>query len=247
MQLSDYYFVKCFGKQSYRDTFNSGELFFGHVKEYWGAENAFQQDFEGRILHQEGNGLLIAAKPGFESVLKQARSVHDIEGIVKERGDTIIARTTSASSWINGYICCFYLLPKRNVILQNDKMVFATDSMENKFKVFLANYIGDKRVVFAGIYDAARLCKAVEEVCTNQGVPFARDMVKYADTDTTLVFSCINRGDISPIIFTKRKVYSYQQEYRMFIAPPKESAAENYRLKGVAVASCIVATFEYPS
>ena len=246
MHINDYYFVKCFGKQSYRDTFNSGKLFFGHVKKYWVAENTFQQDFEGRILQQEGNGLLIAAKPGFENVLKQAHSVQDVEEIVEKRGDIVVAHTTSFSSWINGFICCFYLLPKKDVTLRNNKMVFANDTVKKGFTDFLTNYKG-KDGVFAGIYDAARLCRAFDEVSTDQGVPSARDIVKYADMNTTQVFTCFNQGDVASIIFTKPKAYDYQREYRFFLSPKVENEHDYYILSGISMTPCIVATFEYPA
>ena len=63
MQLSDYYFIKCFDKQSYRDTFNSGELFFGHVKEYWGTENAFQQILKEEFSIKKEMGYLLLQNP----------------------------------------------------------------------------------------------------------------------------------------------------------------------------------------
>ena len=46
---------------------------------YWKLENAFQQDHEGLVFQQEGEGYLIRATPEFEDVIKAANSLEDIK------------------------------------------------------------------------------------------------------------------------------------------------------------------------
>ena len=61
----DYFLIKAFSKQSYRDHFNSGEGMYLNSVEYFHSHgDSFQQDFEGGIFRQasSGQGVLVFSK-----------------------------------------------------------------------------------------------------------------------------------------------------------------------------------------
>ena len=111
MILSEYYLLKCFETSEYRRDFLSGEnIYLNSTAHFWSIENAFQQDLEG-LVASGSNGYLLLTKPGFEEVVKRASSVNEVLETVNGFGK-IIGEGVDFSFRIDGYICCFYLLPK---------------------------------------------------------------------------------------------------------------------------------------
>ena len=78
-------------------------------------ENSFQADLEGLILCQTenatGNIILSKEPQTFESIVKK----------VKENSfgeNDLIIQTENVKFLINGYICCFGIIPKSNIYFE---------------------------------------------------------------------------------------------------------------------------------
>lgn len=244
MVLNDYYLVKCWEKKEYRDAFNSGMFYFAHVCKFWNIENTFQQDDEGMILRHEGQGYLIHGDPEFNCFMKNPHSFAEIQDFAVNHG-RILGQTKDLSAWINGYLCCFYLLPKKDVVFRDGRMFFENDRAKEHFEVYIARYMAVKGKAFGSIYDAVALCRIIEKACNNQGYGYVRNQVTYEEIDLSQRFSHFNHGEIEKIVFSKPEKYSYQREYRFFISTQSDRSDESIKLNGDNTASAYIGGFDF--
>ena len=244
MELSDYYLVKCWEKKEYRDAFNSGKFYFGHVSKYWEIENTFQQDDEGMILRHEGQGYLICGNPKFNCFMKNQHNYAEIKEYADKHG-LILGQTKDFSAWINGYLCCFFLLPKKDVVFHDGRMFFENDRAKEHFRVYTTRYIEDKGKAFGSIYDAVALCRVIEKACNNKGYGYARGHVTYEEIDLSQRVLRFNHKEIEKIVFSKPVKYSYQSEYRFFISTQSDRSYKPIILDGDDTSSAYIGGFDF--
>ena len=244
MNLNDFYLVKCFGQKKYRDDFNCGTLYLNSTAYYWSLENTFQQDQEGMIFSQSGEGYLIQGDSSFERIIKCANSLPEI---IEKMGDhgVILAKTSDCSIRINGFICCFYLLPKQEVIVEKDFVRFKSKETYNDFLHFTSKYLEGGSNLYGSIFVAARLCMTVKKELEARGYQVAFGDVEYNDLDYTERIACFNSGAIDKIIFTKPKRYQYQKEFRIFVSSKAKSPSSHILEEGLTVNKSLLATFDY--
>jgi hypothetical protein len=142
LKLNDYYLVKSFEQVLFRDEFNTGKkIYCKNTSYFWQIENTFQQDLEGNVFQHIGNGYLIAANEEFEEVVKSAKSFNDIINGLSGKGE-ILATTSDFNIWINGYLCCFYLLPKSDILKISDNgLEFANINAEQDMLLYIKNML----------------------------------------------------------------------------------------------------------
>ena len=98
-------------------------------------ENSFQADLEGLILCQTenatGNIILSKEPQTFESIVKK----------VKENSfgeNDLIIQTENVKFLINGYICCFAIIPKSNIYFEEENMIdYKNEDVCNWLMMFL--------------------------------------------------------------------------------------------------------------
>lgn len=220
--LSNYYLVKCFSKDEYRKSFNAGTDI--HIKStgyFWKLENTFQQDLEGLIFRQSGEGYLIRTNSEFENVVRASSSLDDIKSKIPQYGE-ILTETENFFTRIDGYICCFYLLPKSSVEFDNGEIRFLNSSEEKDLLYFLDRYYEESKALFASIYDAIPFRKIFCDGMLERGYEIITGGVKYEDLTVEDRIQRFQQKDYQSLVFTKPVDYSYQKEFRIFLTNKEE-------------------------
>ena len=246
MKLSDYYLVKSFEQELFRDEFNTGKkLYCKNTSYFWQIENTFQQDLEGKVFQHIGNGYLIAANEEFEEVVKSAKSIDDIMNGLPGKGE-VLATTSDFNIWINGYLCCFYLLPKADIYrITEDGLEFANINAEQDMLLYLKKYTEnvDNGEIYISIYDAELLCKSFGEQICSRGYKIAFGKVDYSDIsylDRLHYFQC---RDFERIVFTKPTDFRYQKEFRIFLTNDRDYENDHIEETGIDISQSLVLNF----
>ena len=248
MNLSEYLFIKAFSKKEYMDAFNKGKVHFNCVKYFWKKQNFFQQDDEGKVFEQAGRGYLIEGNDLMEKNIKGPASLDEIvRRTILSNSGKLICETSDFSVRIDGYICCFYLLPKMDVLFTNDSLSVKNIESRKSLAIFLEKFLEDSETnyFYVGIYDAKILCNLIMNAMENKGYKCKSGMVKYTDVDEASKISQFNNGDFRAIAFEKSTKYSYQKEYRIWIYKPNETAEGYIEESGIGIGSSLYGTFCY--
>lgn len=160
--------VKCFRCPEYREQFNHGtNIYINCLRYFWNVENNFQQDNEGLIFRQHNNGYIIQTH-GLE---KEITNYHSTDELMNKHPNRVI---------INGFICCFYLLPKKDVVIDNGLKI--TNPKEEKdFYYFLNKYYKENNALYASIYNSANFCYIFCNEMREKGYDVYVGGVKYYD------------------------------------------------------------------
>ena len=166
MELKDYYLVKCFTTEKYRDDFNNGiDIHINNNRQFWKKENAFQQDLEGVVLKLNGDGILFCPKKGCEIEVEKiitgysGKSLKALSEKLEKYG-SIVGSTTDFTMSVDGYICCSYLLRKKDIKIdiENGSLIFSDKKIKDDFSRFLNEYARENKKhgkeCYVSIYDA---------------------------------------------------------------------------------------------
>lgn len=248
MNLNEYLLVKAFECAEYRDQFNKGDIYLKSVSYYWNSENAFQQDKEGSIFQQEGRGYLIRANDDFKAILDKSSSLDDIiRHMDSEKAGEIISETKDFFIRLDGYLCCFYLLPKSVVSFTSNTLSIRSEHERNNLAEFLNRYGSESRThdFYVSIYDAFTLCNVFIKGMSDKGYNAAYSQVSYKDIDMATKIALFQKGDYNSIIFTKPTKYSYQKEFRFFISKPNEPIKEHITVGSIDIEKSRFGSFDY--
>ena len=167
MNLNEYYLVKVFSKEKYMTDFNSGKnIYINSTNFFWKLENAFQQDEEGAIAHLPEGGYLIKTTP---DVIHNSNSLDEILNCCNEKNKgQILAKASEFSLRLNGYICCFYLLPRKSVKFSKNTMSFRDARELKDFHLFLEKYIesSNNNDFYVSIYEPNTFCEIFFKIIT---------------------------------------------------------------------------------
>lgn len=247
MNLNDYYLVKAFGKSEYMKDFNSGNIYLNSTSYFWNLENTFQQDKEGLVFQQSGKGFLLKAREGFEEILKNVSSSEElVEKAEKENIGEVVCETLNGSFRLEGYICCFYLLPKNDAIVKKNTMFITNEIAREDFIYFLEKYIDESTTneFYVSVYDALVFYNIFAEEMKKKGYGLTYGMVKYMDINETQKIELFQKN-YKLILFTKPTGYSYQKEFRMFIDTPNEQVKEHILLDKIEINKSLLYSFGY--
>lgn len=239
----NYYLIKAFSKQSYRDQFNSGnKIYIKSVEYFHNNGDGFQQDFEGGIFRQsvQDKGMLLFSKEH-----------NSIEQIIEKcmnnqfSGSDVVIPTTDFKIFIQGYICCFSLLSKKLIKINSDSIVFADNSSAQKdFYDFLNGYAKSQGYTFLSIYDAESFIPLFRDEIAKKGYIVNFGEVQYLPVTMEKRIRDYQNRDIHNIIFTKDKSYSYQKEFRFFIQK-KDEYKDHIEIDGIDLQSSVICNWAY--
>ena len=244
MYLNDYYLVRCFSKQKYQDDFNSGILHLNSTAYYWSLENSFQQDFEGQVIRQIGKGYLIKADSDFKDIVLSSYPTSEVLERMEGHG-RVLAETIDFSVQINGYLACFYLLPKKDVMIENGKVTFTRVEAEDDLRFFFRKYQENTGSLYACMYDASSLCERISSYFEDSDYELAWGAVEYKDLSISDRVNAFNNGLIEELVFTKPLSYHYQKEFRFFVSSRTGTPQEDFHKTGLEIAPCLVGTFSF--
>jgi hypothetical protein len=239
INLNDYFLVRCFEEQEYRDSFNNGTCFYvNNMKKFWEFENTFQNDLEGCVLNFKGtiNGYAV----DFEPEGKVDRNFFDK---IKTEGKHI-ATAEGINISISGYIYCFYLLPKTSIEVRNNKMFFTNDKAHLDFVTCIEKYLEEKEECYVSIYDAMPLCNILSTELSKRKYGFIFDEVKYIDLSDKEKSEMFNNGELKKLVFTKPTEFDYQKEFRIFITKSGQNDKDNISEEGIVVKPSFIGNFE---
>lgn len=248
MNLNDYFLAKCFKKMEYSKAFDNGNIRFGNVEEYWNSENKFQQDKEGEIFSQINKGYIVKTKsPDFEHIIKNASNFQYVEKAIKDdKICNIIGETSDFSMKIEGYLCCFYLLPKKDIkAITNNEIEFIHKKTQDDFENFIVKYIEElkKEEAYVSIYDAYPICKIICDTMKQRGYDIMGNMVTYKNLSIEQKVELFQNRKFSDLIFTKSLDFEYQNEYRLFVSSKDDNMNDHITETGIDITSTIIAQY----
>ena len=216
--LNDYYLMKCFSKPEYRDDFNSGkQIYMNSTSYFWKQENTFQKDYEGIIFNSE-NGYLLNTNSDFINVVKTSKSFNELINNVNGCGN-ILSDNCSFGSWIEVFLCCFYMLPKKDVKFEKNKMIFLNEKARYDFVEFITKYLNNENVdaAYCSVYNASRLCSIFVEEFSKRGYSVSYGQVNYEDVSVEQRIKHYQDREYNKLIFSKPKSFEYQKEFRFVL------------------------------
>lgn len=248
MNLNDYFLVKAFSNREYMESFNSGSIYLKSTSYFWKLENTFQQDKEGLVYQQSDKGYLLKTKPGFEKIIVEVSSFNDLMNRVeKENFGQVICETSDFSVRLDGYICCFYLLPKKDVAFDKNILSITNETAREDIAFFLEKYLDEPTTndFYVSIYDGVTFCNIFFERMEKIGFQVTYGMVKYNDIDEMQRIRLFQDKNYPTIVFTKPTRYSYQKEFRIFLHNANEQIKEHIVVDKCEVGNSLLGSFCY--
>lgn len=248
MNLNDYFLVKAFEKSDYMESFNNGSVYLNSTSHFWELENPFQQDKEGLVFQHSDKGYWLKTRPGFENIIGKSSSFNELmERIEKENGGQVICEATDFSVKLNGYICCFYLLPKSDVVFIKNRMTITNEVTNKDIVFFLNSYLAESKEkdFYVSIYDAVSFCNIFFEKMHNIEYQITYGMVKYNDIDETQRIKWFEERNYQSIVFTKSTQFSYQKEFRIFLHNATEQIKAHIIVDGGEIYRSVLGSFCY--
>ena len=252
MDLKEYYLVKCFTTEKYRDDFNNGvDIHINNNRQFWKKEKAFQQDLEGVVLKQNGDGILFSPKKRCEIEVEKiitGYSGKSLNTLVEEleKYGSIVGSTADFTMSVDGYICCFYLLRKTDIKIniENGSLKFFDSKIKDDFLRFLDKYARENKKhgqkCYASIYDAYAFMSAFSRGFKSIGYSIKYGRVSYSNVTVEKKIEAFNNSDYKTLLFTKPTKYSYQHEFRIFL-PKKDNVLKDYLSEsGIEMKWCAV-------
>lgn len=239
----DYFLIKAFPKQSYRDHFNSGEGMYLNSVEYFHSHgDSFQQDFEGGIFRQasSGQGVLVFSKA--QNTLEQI-----VEKYTKKQFSLsdVAVPTQDFKLFIQGYICCFSFFPKECIRFDSGQIVFKENtSIQKDFYDFLNGYAKSQGYTFFSVYDAELFIPAFCDGLNKNGYSVSCGDVRYQPISTEKRMRDFQNKDIQSVVYTKDISYAYQKEFRFFIQS-KEPYKDHIEIDGIDLRESVVCSLAY--
>ena len=248
MNLNDYLLVKTFKSAERRNQFNNGDIFLSSTAGFWKLENAFQQDKEGGVFQQKGKGFLLKTNDSFPEILAKSASLDDIlKYMDAEKAGEVLAETADCSLRLEGYLCCFYLLPKSAISFTQSTLSITSEQERKDITEFLNRYLSESQThdFYVSIYDATIFCSIFFKAMNEKGYKIAYGQVEYKDIDEATKIGLYQKGDGYSILFTKPTKYSYQKEFRIFLSKPNEPIKDHVTENGIDIEKSRFGSFDY--
>lgn len=202
--IEDLYLIRIFDNESYLDAFVSGTCFrMNSVEKFRKIENEFQGDVnECRIiLNAENKNAKVFIGDAFPK---------------KQIGDVKITDLK-----LNGYIYCFFAIPKNFFYIENNEIMMDDDSPYYKdFITSLSLYYKNcsTKKCFIAVLDAKELIQRFSDKFKKSNYKYGYGFVNYKNINTNDRLEYIAENILYKIIFEKDIKYSYQHEFRFYIA-----------------------------
>lgn len=245
-RFRDYYFMRCFSKEQYRNEFNTGKkLYINSLQYFHDLDDEFQQDFEGLIFKQPPNskGYLIKAKAD----LTVNEAIDKALNNKLQDGEWIIP-TSDFKFYINGYIFCLTLIPKCYLQIREREIVFNNHyDISNAFYHLLNQYTKGTKSTYISLYDAQSFMEIFYPQMTSKGYSVSYGSVDYEDLSPEQRRQYYSELRIDKLVFTKEKKYDYQNEFRFFLRKNGEDVRDHIEEVGVVLQPAVVEDLVYLS
>lgn len=206
-------------------------------------ENTFQADQEGTIVQQavgtSGKLILSKGKINPETLFQQYA-----EGSLAEHYQTF--DTVDFTFYIDGYLCCFAVIPKYWIRFEERNIVFNEDTDAYEWFVRFLNEYSQKKYTYISVYDA-ELCMQTLYDGLSDRFRIVYGPVRYEDLSTDDRIKEYKNGNIAKIVYSKDKRFEYQKEYRLFLHPKEGQMQKSIDVEGVSLKSSIVFELVYLS
>lgn len=246
MNLNEYYLVKVFSKEKYMTDFNSGKnIYINSTSFFWKLENAFQQDEEGAIVRQSGRGYIIQTTP---DVIHNSNSLDEILKCCNEKNKgRILAQISETTLKLNGYLCCFYLLPRKSVKFTKTTMSFIDERELKDFHLFLEKYIESSNDIdfYVSIYEPNTFCEIFFKGMKDKGYEIVCGKVKYEENPDLEKIRLYQAHEYAATFFIKPLLYNYQKEFRILITKQKEQIKDHISENNIDIYNSVIGTFSF--
>lgn len=248
-KYEDYYLVKCFNKEQYRADFNNGAIYFKDMSYFPNAENDFQQDEEGVVFRQAEKSygtIYTMNSPTSEYVSDLMKSGNVFKGIelIKTQGNKV-AETNKVLLNIEGFLCCFYLIPKRCLNITNKNIDISPEKEYANFFQLLDEYAKNTGYVFFSIYNALQLIEIISRSCKENHYNFTFGCIDYQDVDEQTKIKWFSEGQIEKIVFTKPLRFHYQREFRFFLSPCTKNTSDSIIINSDSLENITISSLAY--
>lgn len=244
--FKNFYLMHCFSEEKYRKEFNTGEkIYIKAVQYFHDLEDEFQRDFEGGVFRQAPKSKAFLLKTKSDITANDA-----IEKVLSHNlqdGEWIMP-TSDFKFYINGYIFCFTLIPKRYLEIRGRQIVFNENhNIANDFYYLLNRYTEKSKCTYISLYDAQSFMETFYPHMTKMGYEISYGCVDYENLSQTQRWEYYSKRNIAKLIFTKDERFNYQNEFRIFLQKPGEQAQDHIEETGVALQSSVVSDLVYLS
>lgn len=243
--FKDFYLIRCFGCEEFRDDFNSGKkMYLNSLKYYHDCENTFQGDLEGLVFQQQ-------AECSSRLILSRGEiTVDDLFRMYKEDsyGDGVKAfPVQDFKLFFDGYLCCFAVIPKSWMRFEEKSIIYNENANAYEWLItFLNSYCQEKYCYFS-VYDAEECLRTLYHGLSDKGFSVAMGTVDYCDLNTEERIRAAQNRDISRVIFTKNKSFEYQREFRVFISSKMDVMQDHIEVQGISLEPSVVKSLAYLS
>lgn len=215
-------------------------------------ENNFQKDMEGVIINQDENqdGYLIVPHIDIKQLLNDynaglvSKDINIMQTILCN--SEIICGTKNFIDYINGYLCCFYIIKKSQIIFKDSEIHFPNENDYNNFFFFLNEY-SNNGYAYISVYDAETLLSTLCSELHSKEYDFTNGFVQYKNLSEKEKINMFKEKNIYKIVFTKNEIFKYQKEFRIFLTPKNGIVSEFIEEKICPLSNSIVNNFVYLS
>ena len=201
--LDGYYLVRILDNEKYLDDLINGINFrINSVQVFRDKANKFQGDKNEC------------------SIIVNGDTIKGKFAIGKEKPEKILCDADINEFGLNGYIYCFFAIPKEFFYLEkNELMMDDKSDYYNDFIKTLNSYYENcnSKKCYIGIFDANKLVTHFKNCFVANNYKFGYDFVKYKKISTAERFKYLFDKELYKIVFEKDESYSYQREFRFFI------------------------------
>ena len=248
-QYEDYYLIKCYGQEKYQSDFNKGILYLKSLSYFHNVENSFQQDKEGMIFQQaeKSVGTFYKVGPNERAIVSDLMKKGNVaEGVkvLKEKCHQT-AETKDLYMNVNGFLCCFYLIPKKCLSISKNNIDILPLREYANFFYFLNSYAEQQGYTYFSIYDASILISKICQALDQENYDFTFGSVTYRDVGDQTKIKWFLNNQIAKIVFTKPTRLEYQREFRFFVSPKNQTTGDSISITADSLESTVVSSLAY--
>ncbi len=227
--LKDYFLFRLFDVEKYLDDFIDGTCIrMNSAKKFHEISNKFQGD------------------PNDCSITLSDDKVPFTIYLGKDLPEIEIGKT-NLEIGINGYLCCFFAVPKSFFAYKDGELCWDEDSpyfdkINRCFEEYISN--SDHKTCYFAAFDAYTLVMRFEKCLKKIGVACNCGFINYTKLDSKSRLKLFAEDKLEEIIMTKDPSYDYQSEFRIF-ARTYQPIDEWLDVKGIKLSDIVFLKAKY--
>lgn len=228
--LHDYWLVRCFECKQYLDDLINGKcLHMNSVQKFRESSNKFQGDPNDCAVIVDNEHLQFQCFTG------------------KDAPDEHIGDIDLSTCAIDGYLYCFFAIPKEFFKIEDDEVYADEESpYYAKFYQYMDEYKANckDQKCYVGLFDAAAFVHRLEYVLKGMNISYTYGFVTYRKLSSAERMHLFVKKQAEQIVLTKDPSYSYQNEFRFF-ARTKQDIEDWFQITGLKLSDIMAMRFEY--